>query len=484
MIFRTEPQRHFMTHDTNKCMLTRRSLLNTLFVSPLLAQTRKPNFVILFADDMGYGDVKCFGSPDVPTPNIDSIAANGIQFTDGYSSCAVCSPSRAALLTGRYQHRFGHEFNPGEAAREAEVNFGLPHSEKVLPQYLKPAGYRSAVIGKWHLGIREGYHPLDRGFDEYFGFLGGANDYGTTETPGAREVPAAGKKKAIPAKRQGQIFRNREKVDEPRYLTEAFADEAAKFIDRNRNNPFLLYLPFNAIHGPFQATDKYLKRFSGIQNVRHRWVAAMTSALDDAVGQVLSKLRETGLEQNTVIFFLSDNGSPLISGGGSNGPLSGEKCSYFDGGIRVPFLGQWKGRWPAGKKVSHPVVSRDILPTFLAAAGISLPKDREYDGVDLTPFVTGRSTAAPHDALYWRAGTGHAVRMGKWKLVEYGGNRTRLYDLSADIGEKKDLSASKPEVVKELRQMWESWSNKMAKPRWPARYRELTINGETVTWEL
>lgn len=466
-------------------MIDRRTALATL-AAPLLAQrpARKPNLIVVLADDMGYGDIGCYGSPDVPTPNIDALAKNGTRFTDGYVSCAVCSPSRVALLTGRYQHRLGHEFNSGPPEREAQVNFGLPARARILPQLLKPAGYRSGAVGKWHLGIRPGYHPLERGFDEFFGFLTGGNDYVTENTRAAKAVGADGTGPRIPKSRRDAILRGRETVAEDRYLTDAFTEEAVGFIERNRANPFFLYLAYNAIHTPLHAIEKYLDRFAAIKNERHRILAAMTSALDDGVGALMRKVREAGLERDTLVVFLSDNGCPEMTGAGTNGPLNGEKVTYFEGGIRVPFLMHWPGRIPAGKVYREPVVSRDIAPTFLAAAGVAPQPAIEFDGVDLAPYLNGRGAGKPHDALFWRGGQARAVRKGKWKLLEFGERYTRLFDLEADLGETKDLSAKHPEVVRELRTAWQGWSSQMEKPAWPPRFREVTVNGETLNWEL
>ncbi|MFN0107113.1 MAG: sulfatase-like hydrolase/transferase [Bryobacteraceae bacterium] len=459
-------------------MLTRRLFLAASLT--LAAQTRRPNLVVILADDMGYGDIGCYGSPDVPTPHIDSLARNGTRFTDAYVSCAVCSPSRAAMLTGRYQHRFGHEFNSGPIEREAEINFGLPAPEKIIPQYLKPVGYRSMAVGKWHLGVRPGYHPQERGFDEFFGFLTGGNAFITQKTPNARAIAADGDGGRIPTKRADPIRRGNQPVEEERYLTDAFGDEAVKFIERNKSNPFFLYLAPNAIHTPLHAIDHYLDRFANIKNEKHRLLAAMTSALDDNVGAVLAKLKETGQEKNTLVVFLSDNGCPVMTGAGTNGPLNGEKVTYFEGGIRVPFLMQWPGRIPAGKEYKKPVVSRDILPTFLAAANI--PATGKFDGVNLLPFLNNNAT--PHEALFWRGGNGRAVRKGKWKLVEFGDQFSQLFDLETDIGETRDLTAKHPDVVKDLRTAWKTWSGQMAKPAWPPRFRQVTVNGVNLNWEL
>ena len=469
-------------------MMTRRTCLKTLLSGSFAAResfaARRPNLILILADDLGYGDIGCYGSPDVPTPHIDSLARNGVRCTDGYVSAAVCSPSRAALLTGRYQQRFGHEFNSGPVPREAEINFGLPRSEKIFPQYLKASGYATAAFGKWHLGVRPGYHPLERGFDEYYGFLPGGNDYITSATPGAMAVGADGQERRIPLKRQHNLVRGHEPVEDSRYFTDALGAEAAAFIDRHKDQPFFVYLAFNAIHTPLQATKKYVDRFGSIADEKHRMLAAMTASMDEAIGVVLGRVKQHKLMQDTMIVFVSDNGCPEITGAGTNGPLNGEKASYYEGGIRVPLIMQWQGHLPAGKTYGQPVVTRDLLPTFAKAAGISLPGNVEFDGVDLSPYFTGKNNAAPHDALFWRAGKARAVRKGKWKLLEFGDSFTRLFDLSEDIGETRDVAEQHPNVVSELRSAWQSWSAKMAKPAWPPRYRELTISEKTLNWEI
>jgi arylsulfatase A-like enzyme len=461
--------------------MTRRTALSAIAGAAAAQSARKPNLIVFLADDLGYGDIGCYGSPDVPTPHIDALAKAGTRFTDGYVSCAVCSPSRVALLTGQYQHRHGHEFNSGPPEREAQVGFGVPNSAKLLPEYLRTAGYVSGIFGKWHLGVRPGYHPLERGFDEFYGFLPGANDYITTATPGGSAVGSEEGAAAPRDRRVQPIFRGREPLTEDRYLTEALAAEASAFVDRHKSRPFFLYLPFNAIHTPLHATSRYLDRFATIANKRHRQLAAMTAALDDAIGSVLSKVRQHHLDNDTMVVFLSDNGCPTITGAGTNGPLNGQKVTYYEGGIRVPFIANWKGRIPAGKTYHKPVVSRDISATFLSAAGIS--PGRELDGVDLMPFLRGRP-GDPHRALFWRGGKARAVRKGKWKLVEFGDQFSNLYDLEADIGEKTDLSAKHPGIVRELRADWQAWSSKMKPPAWPPRYRELTTNGVKTNWEL
>jgi arylsulfatase A-like enzyme len=413
--------------------------------SPALAAPARPNIVFIAADDLGYAELGVQGCRDIPTPNIDSIAANGVRFTDGYVSCPVCSPTRAGWITGRYQQRFGHEFNPGPA-QQADPNFGLPLSEVTLANQLKAAGYATGIVGKWHLGYRPEFHPQKRGFDEFFGFLGGAHPY--LPTPGA-----------------DPILRGTQPVEEREYLTEAFAREALDFIERHRNQPFFLYLSFNAVHAPLQATEKYLARFSQIQDQRRRTFAAMLSAMDDAVGRVLQRLREYKLEDNTLVVFISDNGGPTNNTSSRNDPLRGYKGQVLEGGIRVPFLMQWKARLPKGLVYREPVISLDIFPTVVAAAGASLPAN-PLDGVNLLPYLTGQSKGAPHHALYWRFGAQAAIRKGPWKMVRLADGQPQLYNLAEDIGESRDLASAQPAKLKELLEDWEAWNRQLSPPRW------------------
>ncbi|MDO8544547.1 MAG: sulfatase-like hydrolase/transferase [Opitutaceae bacterium] len=425
------------------------------------AAPARPNILLLIADDLGYGELSCQGNPQIPTPHIDSIAKNGVRFTNGYVSGPYCSPTRAGLMTGRYQERFGHEFNPGPA-EQAVANFGLPLSETTLPQRLKAAGYVTGMFGKWHLGYRPEFHPQQRGFDEYFGFLGGAHSYIDAE-----------------ADPLNPILRGTTKVAKIDYTTEEFAREAVQFIDRHRREAWFCYLPFNAVHSPLQAPDKYLKRFASIADLRRRTFAAMLSAMDDAVGSVLAKLRELKLEENTLVFFISDNGGPTPSTTSGNGPLRGFKSQTWEGGIRVPWMLQWKGRIPAGGVDDRPVIQLDVLPTALAAAGVATKPEWKIDGVNLLPFLRGENTGRPHEVLYWRFGVQMAIRRGDWKLVKgpgpAGGSEQRgpvtiagveLYDLKQDIGEKTNLAAQEPGIVHQLAAAWAEWDAQLQEPKW------------------
>jgi arylsulfatase A-like enzyme len=413
---------------------------------------RRPNVVIILADDLGYADVGCQGCKDVPTPHIDSIAHNGVRCTNGYVSHPYCSPTRASLMTGRYQHRFGHECNP--TFDRNDTRLGLPVGEVTIAQVLRDAGYATGAVGKWHLGAAERFHPCRRGFAEFFGFLGGGHNYFNAQ-PHGREYLTP-------------LMRNEQEVAHADYLTTAFAREAVAFIDRHRAEPFFLYLAFNAVHTPLQAPPKYLERFAGIADPKRRTYAAMLAALDDGVGVVLNALHTRGLGEHTLVFFLSDNGGPPQANGSRNDPLRGAKGQVYEGGIRVPFLVQWTGKLPAGKLYDEPVTCRDILPTAAELAGAKLPADRPIDGVDILPFLRGDRTGAPHDTLVWRRWEqrAYAVRQGRYKLVHTVGRPAELYDLAADIAESNDLAAAHMDRVAALEQAYQSWEKPMVAPLW------------------
>ena len=426
----------------------------------------RPNIVVLVADDLGFADVGFQGSKDIPTPHIDALARGGVRCRNGYVSGPYCSPTRAGLLTGRYQQRFGHEFNPG--GETGIGNFGLPTTETTLVERLRSAGYRTGLVGKWHLGSAPRFHPQQRGFDEFFGFLGGAHTYFAAPTH--------------------NIFRGTDIVTEPTYLTDAFGREAVAFIDRHKGqeHPFFLEVAFNAVHTPMDATDDRLARFGPIRDRTRRTYAAMLSAMDDAVGAVLAKLRESGLEDNTLIFWISDNGGPTMLGttinGSTNTPLRGSKRTTLEGGIHVPFVVSWKGKLPAGRVYDKPVIQLDILPTALVAAGVALDPAWKLDGVDLVPFLASESApGTPHESLFWRFGKQDAIRQGDWKLVRYDaaaddGSRSRatdvtptprrLYNLADDPGESRDLAAANPARVQELLAAWDEWDRQLVPPRW------------------
>ena len=417
---------------------------------------QRPNILLIVGDDMGYADVGVHGCKDIPTPHIDSIAKNGVRCSSGYVSGPYCSPTRAALLTGRYQQRYGHEFNPGPPV-EKNIDVGLSLKEKTMADRFKDAGYATALVGKWHLGHDKKFYPLNRGFQEYFGFLGGAHSYTNARADG-----------------NNPVMRGLDVVDEKEYLTDAFAREAVAFIERNSSKPFFLYLAFNAVHVPLQAPAKYRDRFANISDEKRRTYAAMMSAMDDAIGRVLATLKENKLEENTLVFFISDNGGPPANGS-DNSKLRGYKASTWEGGIRVPFMLEWKGHLPTDKVYGQPVIQMDFLPTALAAAGVET--EDQFDGVNLLPYLTGKKKGAPHDTLYWRFGQQTAIRQGDWKLVKGGrGNaiaeKPLLINLAKDIGEQNDLSDKEPKKVEQLQAAWDKWNAELVPAQWkpaPAR---------------
>ncbi len=419
----------------------------------------KPNILLIVSDDHGWGDVGVYGCKDIPTPHLDSISNNGVRFTSGYVSGPYCSPTRAGLMTGKYQTRFGHEFNPGPA-QNAQQTFGLSLNETPLPAKLKSVGYVTGMVGKWHLGYEPEFHPLSRGFDEFFGFLGGAHSYVNAHADGANP-----------------IMRGRQAVDEKEYLTDAFAREAVSFVERHSTQSWFLYLPFNAVHGPMDAAPRYSDRFSHLTLGRKTY-ATMLTAMDDAIGAVLKKVRDLGLEENTLVMFTADNGGPPVNSS-SNGPLRGHKAQTWEGGIRVPFMIQWKDRLPAGKTFDKPVIQLDFHTTALAAAGIPIQPELKLDGVDLLPYLRGEVTSDPHVALYWRFGMQMAIRQGDWKLVkaaEAGGGQRRdvirdlasaeLYNLATDIGESTNLANREPVKFKQLADAWNKWNQSNVDPSW------------------
>ncbi|MBW2060326.1 MAG: sulfatase [Deltaproteobacteria bacterium] len=446
---------------------------------------RPPNIILLFADDLGYCDTGLYGCDRVPTPHINSIARDGVLFTDGYVTAPVCSPSRAGLLTGRYQQRFGCEFNVGPIRRALRYGVGLPASEITLAHILKKAGYTTGVIGKWHVGAQPQYHPFKRGFDEFFGFIAGQNYYLDPQTPDAQSIfilwrdgqPGFARFRQI-----DPIRRGRDPVEEKEYLTDAFTREAIDYIERHKAEPFFLYLSYNAPHTPLQATRKYYDRFPHIKDERWRIYAAMISAVDDSVGAILGKLKETNLEDNTLIFFLSDNGCALYTQACDNKPLRLGKMYLLDGGTRVPFAMKWPGQVPAGKVYQHPVSSLDVFPTAAAAARVDVPKDRKIDGVNLVPYLRGDKTSPAHDTLFWRNGSLWAVRSGYWKLFQ-GACHYWLYNVSQDIGEQKNLASQNPGVVKQLQEAFLSWNAGLKDPLWPSR-RRIPFQYEGVRLEI
>ena len=453
--------------------------------------SRQPNIVVLLADDLGYGELGCQGNPQIPTPNIDSIAASGVRFTNGYVTAAFCSASRAGLLTGRYQTRFGYEFNPIGAKNEDPLA-GLPVKEKTIADRLHDVGYTTGLIGKWHLGGTAKYHPYRRGFDEFFGFMHEGHYF---VPPPYRDVSTMLRRRTLPGNKKGRwisgdnrtiysthmgydepdydadnpIYRGGQPVEELEYLTDAFTRESVDFINRNADRPFFLYLAYNAVHSPLQGADRYMKKFAHIDDVHRRIFAAMLANLDDSVGTVLEALKKNNLQNDTLIFFLSDNGGPTRELTSSNLPLRGEKGSMYEGGIRIPFLASWPSQISPGRTYEHPVISLDIAATSLAVSGAKPSASSRSDGVNLLPYLASKSEP-PHKTLFWRTGKKAALRHEKWKLLRNPGRGQsadwQVYDLNADQSEEHDLAATQPGRRDELIQIWEDLNAEMIAPVW------------------
>ena len=423
----------------------------------------KPNIVFILSDDAGYADFGFQGSKEFKTPELDKFAKNSVRFTQAYVSAAVCGPSRAGLLTGKYQQKFGFEENnvPGLMSKSGLTgdDMGLPLDQKTVADYLKEQGYKTALFGKWHQGNADRFHPTKRGFDEFYGFRGGARSY-------------------MPYGTENQLTRNEDRLERgfgeyeeyEGYLTDGLADEAISFMERNQKNPFFIYLAFNAVHTPMEAKEEDLAKVQGLTGKR-KTLAAMAIAMDKACGKVLNRIKELGLDKNTLIVFTNDNGGPSDANESSNNPLSGTKANHLEGGIRVPFLMSWPGKLKPNTVYDNPISTLDLLPTFITAAGGNVSNIKGLDGVDLIPFLTENTTEKPHETLYWKKEARGAVRHNDWKLVRFPDRPAELYNIKEDISEVNDLAAEHPEKVRELYKMLFNWELTLERPLWQLERR-------------
>ena len=430
---------------------------SALFVS---AQNVNPNLLVIMTDDQGYADVGFNGCEDIPTPNLDRVANEGVRFTNGYVTHPYCSPSRAAFMTGRYQGRFGYHRNP--TLNPFDPMAGLPLEEENIAEILKKVGYHSGIIGKWHLGTHPRFRPNVRGFHEFYGFVAGGHRYFPEDLtyPDIESVDRRG------GWYNTKLLRNETRIETDEYLTDELSNEAVDFLIRNQTKPFFLFLSYNAPHTPMQASQKYLDRFADIDDPLRRTYAAMMSAIDDGAGRVLDTLDDLDLAESTLVFYLSDNGG-ATSNGSINSPLRGYKGDVYDGGMRVPFAFRWNGKIEGGKDFDHPVSSMDILATIAALSGAKLAPERPLDGVNLIPYLTGKETGAPHESLFWLDYDDgeSAVRLGADKLVVLGKeNSTALYQLSNDIDESEDLTKSNPKKAKRLQKELNAWTGQLIEP--------------------
>lgn len=408
-----------------------------------ITNTTKPNIIIILIDDAGYADFGFMGSKDLQTPNLDLLASSSVIFSDAHVSATVCSPSRAGLLTGKYQQRFGYECNEGEGYT------GMDTAQVILPKLLKAKGYSTAAFGKWHIGFNADQHPLAKGFEYYYGFLSGGRSYYYQPNKDDR----AGSKNAL--------LENHQQVPFDGYLTDVLGNKAVEYIQKNKQQPFFMYWAPNAVHTPMEATDADMQKFA---NHPRQKLAAMTFALDRAVGNMINELKQQGIFDNTLIFFLSDNGG-AFNNQSINFPLKGFKGNKFEAGHRIPFLVSWPKHFKH-QKYNGLSSSLDIFPTALEAAGVDKINHKGLDGVSLLPFLKGKQTGAPHELLFWRKDAEAAVRYHQYKLIQVNGLGDRLYNLENDPGETKDLRSSEPVVYAKLKNQLLKWEKDKMKPIW------------------
>ncbi len=443
-------------------------LLFILLIGFTTKAQEKPNVIVIMADDLGYADVGFNGSTEIPTPNIDRIADNGVLFTSGYTTYCVCGPSRAGFITGRYQQRFGFERNP--LYRVNDPYMGLPHDEMTIAESVSQVGYKSGIIGKWHLGAHISNHPLNRGFDEFYGHLGGGHRY----FPEELTIPNSYNAKNESQSYTTWIMRNHNHEQTDEYITDEFSNEAVDFVSRHKDNPFFLFLSYNAPHAPMQAKAEDLALFPDLideSGRKRKTYAAMVHGVDRGVGKVLDKLQELNIEDNTIVFFLSDNGGPESKNASDNGILRGGKSDVYEGGYRVPFAMQWKNTIAPGV-YENPVSSLDIFATLSALSGSPTNAEKPLDGVNLIPYLTGEKEEKPHETIYVRKfdQDRHAVRHGDYKILYHKDNTNKkLYNLSTNISEKDSENlywdASCLAKRNQLDSLKDAWEKDLKHPR-------------------
>lgn len=439
------------------------SLCLFCFTSQASSEDR-PNIVLLFADDAGYGDFGFQGSRHFKTPNLDQLAKSGVRLTQMYVTGETCGPSRAGLLTGIYQQKFGYEeINvPGIMSDHSKLlgdEMGLPTHLKTVGNYLQDLDYKTAIFGKWHMGVADRYHPLKRGFDEFYGFRGGARSFFAYKDPKA-------------TRHENLMERNFAQYKEhDGYLTNVLADETCDFIQRNHNQPFFAFVSFSAVHAPMEADPQDKDTFPQLEGTR-RTAAQMMLSMDRACGKIVDKIDELGLRENTIIVFSNDNGGPMDRNGSSNFPLSGVKGTQLEGGIRVPGIVSWPAKLEPQSVYDFPVTTLDLIPTFVQSAGGNAAVLEGLDGVDLVPFLTGANDQAPHETLHWKMETRGSIRSGNWKLLRYPDRPAELFDIAYDCGEQNDLANSHPEIVKSLFRKHFEWEMKLQRPIFMLRRQE------------
>jgi len=444
-------------------MLTKRRLryigllIHLFLFAGIITASEGPNFIIIMADDLGYGDLGYTGSTQIKTPNIDKLAESGVVFSNGYVTGAVCSPSRAGLMTGRYNCEFGYYTNPDcplEHQPQIDREYsGLPVEEVTLADRLKELGYTNGIIGKWHLGHLEQFHPLNRGFHEFWGYLNGGHDYYITVPRSETRI-----------RYRWPVECNYKEQGELTYLTDDKGNECVDFIRRHKKEPFFLFASFNAPHIPLQAPEADKKLYSFIKDERRRTYCAMVHRLDINVGRIIRELKNQNIYKNTVVVFLSDNGGYINNNVSINAPFRGQKGTLFEGGVHVPFIISFTGKYEEGKVYDEPVISLDILPTFIAMAGGEITEEDNIHGVDLTPFIEGNKGGLPHDYLFWNIQGVSAIRHGDMKMVNMPDKFPMLFDLSKDISEKRDIALRKKEIADKMIEKLGVWNMSCPEP--------------------
>ncbi|GAA4952758.1 sulfatase-like hydrolase/transferase [Algibacter agarivorans] len=433
-------------------------LIGILTLSNIIIAQEKPNIIVILSDDAGYADFGFQGSEIMKTPHLDKLASEGMKFKQAYVTAAVCGPSRAGLLTGRYQQRFGFEENnvSGYMSESclADDEMGLPLDQKTIGDYMKSLGYSTGYFGKWHQGSTDKFHPLNRGFDKFVGFRGGARSYWEYNN----ENPINNL--------ENRLEYGMGNFKEPKqYLTKVLTHEAISFVEENKDNNFFLMLAFNAVHAPMEAEKADLDEFPNLEGKR-KYLAAMTLSMDRECGLLFKKLEELGLDENTLIIFTNDNGGPTDSNASVNLPLSGTKANHLEGGIRVPFIIKWPNVIAPNSEYDFPISTLDILPTsFMVSGGVS-DSLKNIDGVNLFPYLTGENKNRPHEYLYWKKENRGVIREGDWKLIRFPDRPAELYDLSMDISEKNNLAYEKPEKVADLYKKLFEWELTLVRPLW------------------
>lgn len=433
----------------------------------------RPNFILILADDLGYGDLGFTGSTQIKTPNIDALANSGVKCTNGYVSSAVCSPSRAGIITGINGVEFGHDNNLSGVQPGFDAAFnGLPLSQKTLTDLLKPMGYVTGLIGKWHLGSDACFHPTKRGFDEFWGYTGGGHDYFRSEPNGqGYRVP---------------IECNYKTPQKISYITDDKGDECVDFVKRHNDEPFFLFASFNAPHTPMQATAADLELYSHIVNKKRRTYAAMVHRLDVNVGRIVKEVENQGLLENTLIIFLSDNGGPVGDNASINAPYNGQKGILLDGGIHVPFVLSLANKIPSGTVYKHPVSSLDIVPTVLSLANGEGVMDSSFDGVNLLPFILGEREGQPHDELKWRFTISAAIRQGDWKLIRLPDCLPLLFHLPTDQSEQNNVALDHLDLTNQLLKSLGAWDVGLPHPVFleGAEWKKKQLNMYNKTYQI